>query len=115
MVYQNNTLPTKMVDVYSGYTSTASGNATAIYRFGTTYQGGPAHFFVNALAGQLGFSDDFYVNGTRVSGILGGGGKFLTDGVWHREIASPRLRHASHYFHRNDRCRIHHRTGNAPL
>ena len=67
--------PQRQVDLWVGYTSTessATGTADAVLGLTSPYSGGPAHFFLNALDGQLGGGDNLEVNGFPVSGVLAG-------------------------------------------
>jgi len=67
----------KLINVYSGYTSTQS-NETSVgetawsWHLGAAYAGGPAHFFLNGIDGQTG-ADRFHVNDTDVSAMFTGG------------------------------------------
>ncbi|MBN1796799.1 MAG: PEP-CTERM sorting domain-containing protein [Sedimentisphaerales bacterium] len=75
LVYGNEASILKEINVYSGYTHKASSSetATATYDFLNSYNGGPAHFFINALDGQNA-GDDFYINGILASGLIPGTG-----------------------------------------
>jgi hypothetical protein len=79
-VFSNPASSLKHVNVYSGFTSNTSNPpeglvpSAAVLNFsGNPYQGGPAHFFINALDGQLGQGDTFTLNGLNAGGVLGGG------------------------------------------
>lgn len=65
----------RAVHVYEGMTI-ANGDAEdasgLMSNWLTAYPGGDAHFFVNALDGQETYEEDFYVNGTNVSGLVNG-------------------------------------------
>ena len=64
-------LPTaayNQIDVYSGLTTTESGGALATFGFAPApYQGGPTHFFINALDGQSQYTDQASINGTNIA------------------------------------------------
>ncbi len=80
VVYQRSGDPTRVVDVYAGYTSTTSSGVsnetTFELQFSETYDGGPLTLFLNALDGQekvnSQFADRLYVNDVDVSGVLNG-------------------------------------------
>ncbi len=82
-VFSNPALPRSDIYVYSGLTSNTSNPpegfapALADYQFTLgAYNGGPAHFFINAFDGQTG-ADTFSINGLNAGGILGGTGSAL--------------------------------------
>lgn len=75
-VYSDVNSPLHDVRVYSGYTSTRTGEAKGTMTF-DPYIGGPVPFFLNAIDGQKDvgpwpFTDDFYLNGVRASIAIGG-------------------------------------------
>jgi hypothetical protein len=64
------------VDVFAGYTSStssATGTALATLDLSCAYSGGAFHFMVNADDGQQA-SDQFFINGVDVSGLVAGTG-----------------------------------------
>lgn len=77
-VYSNAASPLNQVNVYSGFTSNTSNPpeglvpSSAVYDFTLgPYMGGPAHFFINAVDGQVG-PDQFSINGINAGGVLAG-------------------------------------------
>jgi len=76
VVYSNPLLPERQINVYSGMiVVTEPGQMQGTYGFQSPYyQGGPGHFFINALDGQgnANVGDDFFINDTKVSGSLNG-------------------------------------------
>ena len=68
VLYRDNSMPTREINVYSGYTSGASGNGLATFGFGHAYSNGTAHFFLNGIDGQQGYGDSFQINGTNATG-----------------------------------------------
>lgn len=79
-VFSNPASPLNHVNVYSGLTSNTSNppegfaSASALYDFAAgPYLGGLAHFFINALDGQVA-PDAFMINGMNAGGLLAGTG-----------------------------------------
>jgi hypothetical protein len=79
-VFSNPASPLNHVNVFAGLTSNFSNPpetfepARAVYTFNLgPYVGGPAHFFINALDGQVA-PDTFTINGINAGGVLAGTG-----------------------------------------
>jgi hypothetical protein len=70
-VYECPGEPLRVVEVYTGYTSTTSGTAPVALPFTHPFLGCGLHFFTNAMDGQSG-PDSFFVNGVDVSGLIPG-------------------------------------------
>ncbi len=93
VVYQEPAGTERRVSVWTGYTSSESsapGIANAVLGLPTPYQGGYAHFFMNALNGLdfVGPNDEFRINGTPVGGLLNGTG--AVDDSW-QGLAGPNV------------------------
>ena len=78
IVYENAALPLTQINIYSGMTTTetgSGGSATGKYHFHPyPYQGGPVHFFINALDGQKSEDQFFLHDNIPAGGVVDGTG-----------------------------------------
>lgn len=73
VVYEDDNSVLREVNIYDGYTSTTTGNAEATLAFCNPFAS-DLKLFANALDGQKGLTDDFYVNNLWASDRFGLGG-----------------------------------------